>query len=492
MAGSSAVERSLKLILDDKGVNCRLRIDPGFDPGELDVGSAMAFLDARGVVRTLIERDAVSSLINSAQAEPQKPHETFVAQGTQPRPGQDAKFEFSPDIAQQFEKIEQRAEALRKAPAPKPGGSGDVPADSPVDFYNVSAFVIVRRSARIGRIRPATAGVPGTDVHGDPIEAQNGKDLALKIGEGLQLNEENEVVADVDGRLVHEKNEIRVEETLRVEGNVDFSTGNIDFPGDVDILAGVRDRFKVASAGSVHVKDLVEAADLAVEHDLTFSTGMAGRDIGTLHVGGALRARYLDGVTGTVDGPCVVDREINNCDLTLRATFESPGCVIRGGTVSVSKRIDTGELGGRGGVHTILRLGWVPELEEISRELLTLGESLLAEVAHRPAARGTIYTLGRPLGKAAAAWRRVAIVSLTVRRGIHPGVTVVLPGWTAVFKSFLKGPVIIDLGPDHIPRCGPLGSENPVHLSKFAEVERSGEIVDLAGLAHRLGVDLAA
>lgn len=492
MAGSSEVERSLKLILDETGVACRLRIDQGSNLEELDLGSAMAFLDARGVVRTLIERDAVTSLINAARAEPQKAHEGPVAQGTQPRPGQDARFEFSPEIAQQFEKIEQRAEALRKSPAAKPGSPGEVPADSPVDFYNVSAFVIVRRSARIGRVRPATAGIPGSDVHGDPIDAQNGKDLTLKIGEGLQLNEDNEVVADVDGRLVHQKNEIRVEETLRVDGNVDFSTGNIDFPGDVDILAGVRDRFKVASAGSVHVKDLVEAADLSVEQDLTFSTGMAGRDIGTLHVGGALRARYLDGVTGTVDGPCVIDREINNCDLTLRSSFESPGCVIRGGTVSVSKRVDTGEVGGRGGVHTNLRLGWVPELEEISRELLTIGEGLLAEVAARPAARGTIYTLGRPLGKAVAAWRRVAIVSLTVRRGIHPGVTLVLPGWTATFKSFLKGPVIIDLGPDHIPRCGPLGSEHPVQLSKFAEVERSGEIVDLAGLAHRLGLDMAA
>ncbi len=490
MAGSSEVQRSLKLIFDSGGARCKLRIDPGCDPADLDVGSAMAFLDARGVVRTLIEREAVTSLISAAQAEPSAPHEGFVAQGTPPRPGEDARFEFSPEIARQLEAIKQRQEALRKAPVPKAGSSGEVPKDSPIDFYNVSAFVIVRRSARIGKVRPATAGVPGSDVHGDPIEAANGKDLTLKIGEGLQLSEDNEVVAEVDGRLVHEKNEIRVEETLRVEGNVDFSTGNIDFPGDVDIGAGVRDRFTVASAGSVHVKELVEAANLDVEQDLTFDTGMAGRDIGTLHVGGALRARYLDGVTGTVDGPCVVDREINNCELSLRSTLESPGVVIRGGVVSVSKRVDIGELGGRGGVHTILRLGWVPELEEISRELLTLGEGLLAEISQRPAARGTIYTMGRPLSKAAAAWRRVAIVSLTVRRGIHPGVTVVLPGWTAVFKSFVKGPVIIDLGDDHIPRCGPLGSENLVHLGKFADVERSGEIVDLAGLAQRLGVDL--
>ena len=59
--------------------------------------------------------------------------------------------------------------------------------------------------------------------------------------------------ADCEGVASFEENEIKVAKTLVIDGNVDFSVGNIIFPGDVIVYGSIINGFKVSAQGNVMV-----------------------------------------------------------------------------------------------------------------------------------------------------------------------------------------------------------------------------------------------
>ncbi len=57
---------------------------------------------------------------------------------------------------------------------------------------------------------------------------------------------------------------------------MDFSTGNIDFEGDVRVLKGIRDIFEVRATGNIEVGGLIEASTIDAGGSVFAKGGMAG------------------------------------------------------------------------------------------------------------------------------------------------------------------------------------------------------------------------
>ncbi|MEM0982845.1 MAG: FapA family protein [Planctomycetota bacterium] len=495
---SNALEKYLRLKLDPDKVEATLRIDPGFEVDDVTPESLRAFLDSKAISQQAIDSDAIAELAKSAceNADSEEFQEAVVARGTPVEHGLDGRFDFAPHVELLRDQIERRAKAAKnrrfkdqeEAVTAGDNGNGVVDDEYAINFYDDSSFIVVRKGEPIGRIEPPTPGVDGVDVSGNAIAARQGQSADIKIGAGTTETSSG-VISAVAGKLSYDAGEIRVDDTLDIQGSVDFSTGNIKFPGDVIIHKGVRDKFEVNAQGNVRIDDLVEAATIRTASDLTLRGGMAGRGSGEIDVQRVAAARYLDGVVGRVGGDLCVEREISNCNLLIAKRIESPNCTIRGGEVRVGRRIEVAQIGGEGEIETGVVLGVIPELEDLCEPLSKIVNLV---VTRHSEAQIELDELKQADSKSAAISEKLTevtfdisstethaseirsrlqtitgsnstqhLATLVARRAIYPGVTIWMSGWKITLNDTLKGPVVIDLSPEGEVQYTPLGSDGP-------------------------------
>ena len=128
--------------------------------------------------------------------------------------------------------------------------------DGSVDYKNMELFEAVEKDKLIAEYHSATRGVFGYDVTGQLIAPKKGKELPPLHGQGFMVSEDKrEYYALVSGiiELEEESRSLNIRNLYTVPGNVDASTGNINFNGDVNIMGNVEPGFTVDAAGSVVV-----------------------------------------------------------------------------------------------------------------------------------------------------------------------------------------------------------------------------------------------
>ncbi|MGI5911174.1 MAG: DUF342 domain-containing protein [Syntrophomonadaceae bacterium] len=131
------------------------------------------------------------------------------------------------------------------------------------DYHNLGLIHNVKMGELLVEKIPADDGLPGIDVMGNQIPAKKGKDIGLPRGSNTvaDLNGLN-LYAASDGHVALLNNKVTVNPVLVINGDVDFSTGNIDFVGSILIYGNINAGFKVKSGGDIEVCGFIEAAQL--------------------------------------------------------------------------------------------------------------------------------------------------------------------------------------------------------------------------------------
>jgi hypothetical protein len=264
--------------------------------------------------------------------------------------------------------------------APQPGPAGPAspaptaaapagPGAERASLYEHSAFVVVESGQVLGHCIDATWGEDGCDVTGKVIAAKPGRPLALKLDETILHDSRGQLTAQCAGVLIRRGGLAKISRTLEVSQAVDFSTGNVDFPGDVVIHRGVRDCFVVKAGGHVEIRGIIEGAVIECGGDLNALGGMAGHERGHLRVAGTAHAKYLDNVSAQVRGDLIVEREIINSDLTVGGTTHCASGAIIGGGLTATGPVLAAVLGSIAGTPTHLLIGAMPFLEQRLAEL---------------------------------------------------------------------------------------------------------------------------
>ena len=157
----------------------------------------------------------------------------LIGEGTPPQRGEDSKFEMLMESNPPF--------------APEIDESGDA------DLHELQDFVHVEIGTPLMRRIPGTPGVPGTDVLGMPIEPVPGteKQFAKKTdGAELDPNDENVLVACIEGHPVAISQGVKVDQTLVLK-EVNLTTGNVSFEGSVEVRGDICSGFMVEADGDV-------------------------------------------------------------------------------------------------------------------------------------------------------------------------------------------------------------------------------------------------
>ena len=95
-------------------------------------------------------------------------------------------------------------------------------------------------------------GEKGFNVLGEEIRPRPGRDVRLPVGANTEIVA-NKLVSTSKGHISYANHKVNIFQTYEVNGDVDFNTGNINFPGNVIIKGNVKNGFTVRAGGDVDI-----------------------------------------------------------------------------------------------------------------------------------------------------------------------------------------------------------------------------------------------
>lgn len=243
------------------------------------------------------------------------------------------------------------------------------------DYRTGNYVQVIEKNAVICDIDPPQPGAAGLQVDGKVVEAKLVKAAKIPAGSNTAVTEDGRhLIATREGHLEFSHGLFHVRPLLEINGDVDYSTGNIDFPGDVHIKGDVRENFTVRANGAITVDGMVEAATIEAGKDLIITRGVVGDNRALLKSGGCVRVKYLENcvvyAAKQVFADCIMNSRIFSDDAI--SVMSGRGSII-GGALTAAYTIKARMIGAQSGRRTELRLGVLPyvqnEIQDIEGDL---------------------------------------------------------------------------------------------------------------------------
>lgn len=501
----SAEDNVVKLVVSPDRMVATIVVAPEDQRAGIDAVMICAVAEARGIKITGEVSAKIDEVLKTAAKNPEE-FSHVIAEGTEPQHGSSGKFELSERL--------QEAERLRAAARNRGFTESDTKAandgdeeDEALSHYSRSTLQIVYKGETIGQIIPHRVGVDGVDALGRSVAANNPKPFVPEPSPDIRIEEDDTVTALRGGLLVVEGTSIKVQSPLVITGAVDFSVGNIDFPGGVEITGGVKDRFSVRADEDVKIIDVVEAAEIHAGQDLFLERGITARGKGSFSAGRDAHVMYIDSADGEIGRDLHVGREIKNSSLKLNGSLHATGARIAGGEVTAGGEIELAIAGVEAGTETVLNTGHHDRLEKLLRaaaethnnlrdmledihaklEVLNNRQSLTGdEIEELTLLNMQVADYGSKEQRLAAALangaellQRFTSPKISVMKRVFPGTIVRIGLYRAEVTKVAQGPLTITLDEEGQPIFAlENGSSTP--LSSIAKVERDETLADFS------------
>jgi uncharacterized protein (DUF342 family) len=232
-------------------------------------------------------------------------------------------------------------------------------------FRELRTYVNVRKDQLLARLEPPKPGKPGSTVTGSPIPQIEGKPAEFSAGDGVRAGGDgNEFFALYDGYVMMKSGVLSVSDTISVEGNVDFSTGNINFAGTVLIKGDVLGGFTVKGK-DIFVDGICHDATLVAENDIFVKTGIKSRNKYFINAGGNVEVTYCENARITARKKILIKKYSFNCILNAGESVEAPDrTTITGGEINAFTGGIFYNLGTKANTAITVKLGKKYNLDE--------------------------------------------------------------------------------------------------------------------------------
>ncbi|HGG0417936.1 TPA: flagellar assembly protein A [Clostridium sporogenes] len=148
-----------------------------------------------------------------------------------------------------------------------------------VDFKSIGSIESVKPGEVLAVRKKGKEGQDGIDIKGIVKKHKQGKKIILKPGQGTVLRDEDTIEAAMEGKPCVKSNIFYVYQVHEVKGDVDISTGNITFVGDVVVQGSVKEGMKVEAGNSVEIKKHVERSEIISKSNLNIDGNIINSDI---------------------------------------------------------------------------------------------------------------------------------------------------------------------------------------------------------------------
>ncbi|WP_459616841.1 DUF342 domain-containing protein [Bordetella sp. 2513F-2] len=384
-----------------------------------------------------------------------------VAEGRTPMPGTPTRFE----------------NLLDDPPAP-----ADHDDHALVDYRNLGNLTLVAPGHPLMRRIPATPGVAGENVLGEPVAPPPQPDTPFARDlTGVEPDPDDPCLlrAAIAGVPVVLAQGVHVSSLLEVDA-VDLTSGNVVFDGSLKVRGDITMGMEVRVTGDVAVSGTIEAARVHADGNITVNGGIIGmadnmRDAAghartaRISCGGSVKARFISNAEVRAARDVAVEREIRQSEIIAGDSVRvgPPGSqsgAITGGSVHALKSVQAGTLGSLSAMPTVVRVGLDPYADEkhaaLRRERAELAEQqdklekLVLFLASNPQkdvgglgerCRNTLEQARLDMAQLQAREAQLArellplqTATITASRRFHGGVTLYLGGR---MQEFLEGQV---------------------------------------------------
>jgi uncharacterized protein (DUF342 family) len=151
-----------------------------------------------------------------------------------------------------------------------------------VDFKSIGFVDSVEKGFILAIKKPGNEGEDGIDIYGNKIKRKIGKRITLNIGDGCLVQDENIVISEKSGKPNFLSNKFSVVDVHEISSDVNMTTGNITFKGDIVIHGDIKEGMLVESGNNVSVLKNMENSKINAKGNVTvlqnviFSTILAG------------------------------------------------------------------------------------------------------------------------------------------------------------------------------------------------------------------------
>lgn len=229
-----------------------------------------------------------------------------------------------------------------------------------IDLKELNFIQNVKKGDLLAGINAPVQPVEGKDIFGNILYPMNeGSSFTLKPGEGAFFSEDGkEIYASITGNVKLKGNTVTVEPVITVE-NIDYSNGNMDFDGAVDIKGRIADGFYVKASGDIQIGKSVSRVTINAGGDLILKAGISGNDEGIIRCGGDLYARYIENASIRCSGNIFVEEAIMHSNIRAGGDIILKGkrAEIFGGTVAAGGNILCRKIGNINEPPTEIHLG---------------------------------------------------------------------------------------------------------------------------------------
>jgi uncharacterized protein (DUF342 family) len=238
-----------------------------------------------------------------------------------------------------------------------------------INYKNISMIQSVKPDVLLAEKIPPKPGQVGKTVTSTLIPCQQEKEVSWIVGMNV-IEKDGKLYSRIAGRPVLERiGEIRVDEVINLEA-VDYSTGNVDFPGTIIVEHKIGDGFSLTTNGSIIINSSVGKAFLKAKGDIVISGGFMGRGEGFIESEGNIYAKFVEQGKLTASGSIFIEEASMHSELSAKDFIQVTGGrgEIIGGTIIAGNFIVCEKLGAVVETKTKVAIGTPPELlEELNR-----------------------------------------------------------------------------------------------------------------------------
>ncbi len=269
--------------------------------------------------------------------------------------------------------------------------AGTLLEDGSIDFRERKIMTAVSNGELIATRIKAVPGTFGTNVKGEKIEPEGGKEIQIKTLNDTSFSEKTwEIRAKKDGILtVTNGSQIRVCSRQIIGGDINYKTGNVTSNNCITVSGAIQPGFKVHAAGDLEVVKEVMSATLSCESNIVIKGGITGKKT-SIQAGGDVDVLFIEQGMIIAGGNVVIRRQSYYSNVAAGGNIRyQPGSKLVGGQITAGHNISVASVGSDNATPSQLAAGVDYKRLEFHQRLKKQREKLQEELIQWMQRHGT-------------------------------------------------------------------------------------------------------
>lgn len=305
-----------------------------------------------------IDKDAVKNYVEKGKYEVSE----LVARGKEAIDGKDGYIEYK------FQSEKENSPYIQE--------------DGSVDFRKLNLITNVRSGDVLAELYLPEEGSDGKNVLGEEILHKPGASKTFNYGVNVKLSENQmQLISEIDGQTCVENGKIIVYELYTVSKDVDNSTGDIEFNGNIKINGSVLTGFKVIAKGNIEIEGVVEGSTIKCGGDLLIKRGVQGYNVAKIESKGKIITKFIENAKINSGGD-IESEAIMHSDTVCSGSIMVGGKkgLLVGGTCKAEGEINAKVIGSHMATATLLEVGIDPIVRENHEKLKEMKKNIKDDI----------------------------------------------------------------------------------------------------------------